>query len=57
VPRVRLGGPGVPVERVNPHPAHQGGHVLAPHGHAVEAYVTVHHFEASSKEMIDDTCY
>lgn len=36
VPRVRLGGPGVPVERLDPHPAHQGGHVLAAHLDAPE---------------------
>ena len=43
MPRVRLGGPGVPVERLDPHPAHQGGHVLAAHGHAVEAQQVPEH--------------
>ena len=28
VPRVGLGGPGMPVQRFDPHPPHQGGHVL-----------------------------
>ena len=36
MPRVGLGGPGMPVQRLDAHPPHQGGHVLAPDGHPAQ---------------------